>query len=146
MARLWTDISHHPRATAGFAAVWIAVWAMTAFTWTGGLSTLTMLLQTVLPFAAGALVGCWRLMPSEHHIRPCGMLAGGLVTFLNITLVFFVDWAHGPTSPGTWEWDVFGLWLVIAGTFAMLGAFLGFVGGVAAQAVLIPPHREAPPA
>ena len=146
MARLWYDISVHPRATAGFAAVWIAVWAMTAFTWDGSLSSLTMLLQTVLPFAAGALVGWWRLVPREHQIRPCGMLAGAIVTFLNITLVFFVDWAHGPTSPGTWEWDVFGLWIVIAGTFALLGAFLGFVGGVAAQAVLMPRHHEPPQA
>lgn len=146
MARLWYDISAHPRTTACFAMAWIAMWAMTALTWTGSLSSLTMLAQTVLPFIAGALVGWWRMAPREHHIRPCGMLAGAIVTSLNITLVFFVDWAHGPTSPGTWEWDVFGLWLVIAATFALLGAFLGFVGGVAAQAVLMPRHHEPPQA
>ena len=60
MARLWYDISAHPRTTACFAMAWIAMWAMTALTWTGSLSSLTMLAQTVLPFIAGALVGWWR--------------------------------------------------------------------------------------
>ena len=61
MARLWYDISAHPRTTACFAMAWIAMWAMTALTWTGSLSSLTMLAQTVLPFAAShglSLAGC----------------------------------------------------------------------------------------
>lgn len=141
MRRFCGDIASHWISATVFFMSWAGVWAITARTWHDGVTLGPMAMLTALPLAAGALVGWWRATPDGTMQRPCWVL-GAFVGWLNITILFGIDWTSG--TVGGWQWDVFAIWLAIGAFFAGIGATFGMVGGVLAQ-LAVRPHDTAPP-
>ena len=141
MPALWQDIQSHPRSASSFGTAWVVALAVIVGTWHDGLSTVALIALTLLPFAAGACEACWRPRPVDAAYRPCGLVAGGLVAAVDITVVFILDWEFSSTSSGAWEWGVAGLWVVITAIFAVVGAAIGMAGGLVTQTLRDPRGR-----
>jgi hypothetical protein len=142
MRRFCGDIASHWRSATLFTICWAGVWAITAFTWRKGVVFGPMAMQTVLPLAAGALVGWWRATPDGTMQRPCWVL-GAFVGWVNISILFAVDWVR--TSEVVWEWDAFAIWLGVGAVFGAIGATLGMAGGVLGQLAVRPSGGSTPP-
>ena len=138
MRRLWQEINDHRRPSALFLTYWLAAWAVTALTWSGGMGALAVILHLFSPVIAGGMMGWWRaperegLLVGRGHLAG-GPLAGALVMLANVALTF-VAAAVAALLNGTWEWAGFVEWLAFSAAFGLLGLVLGLGGALVGSA------------
>jgi hypothetical protein len=136
--RLWNDVTVHRTSAALFVLWWVSVVAFTFFTWSGGMSDLSVSLHVATAIIAGGLVAWWRFPVREGLLvdgwRPAGSpLAGALVAIATVSGVFVREGviALASNERGLARGaELFASWLVASAILGAIGFLCGLLGAV----------------
>ena len=161
MGSAWSAIRSHRSATYLFLGAILAMWIVTLATWqfdeqgtTLGMSPLAVLLQLLVPLAAGLLVGRWlREDRSDRSTVLDGLVAGGLVGLVTLViamsgsllawlLVYHLILGVSLAGESSLLDGVIGFGVAIV-LMGLLGFVIGAVGGLIGSALSRPSHRAA---
>jgi hypothetical protein len=138
MRQLWHEVIGHRACAALFLVYWLAAWAITVLTWSGGMTPMAVVLHLLSPVIAGGMVGWWRAQAREGLLVGRGHLAGGplaaaLVILADVALVFGAAGLDGLLHGG---WQASGAvgwlveWVAWSAVLGLLALVLGLLGAL----------------